>query len=176
MDTQQQREERLWSYIDGQGSAEERSVIGQLLQSNAEWKAQYHELLAINDALQQSELEAPSMRFTRNVMEEIGKLHIAPATHSYLNKRLIWGIGGFFILMLITMIIYGIGQVQVDWAADGTTKKPDLSFLDKLDKVNISNFFSNTWINVFMMVNVVLGLFLFDAYLSNKRKQFRRQS
>lgn len=173
METQQNIEERLWAYIDGQASADERSVIERLLQSDAEWKARYGELLLINDALKESEVELPSMRFTQNVMEKIGQLQIAPAAKSYLNKRLIWGIGGFFIVMLLTMVIYGIGQVQVDWNPASNTSKPD--FLDKLEKVSIGNFFNNTWINVFMMINVVLGLVLFDSYLSNKRKQFRRQ-
>jgi len=37
-------------------------------------------------------------------------------------------------------------------------------------------FFNNTWVNVFMMINVVLGLFLVDNYFSNKRKGFRKEA
>ena len=94
-------EERLWNYIDGTASADEKTVIEQLLESDAAWKAKYHELLQVNELLQSSELDAPSMRFTKNVMEEIAKLHIAPATKTYINKKIIWGIGFFFITMLI---------------------------------------------------------------------------
>lgn len=36
MNTQQQMEERLWSYIDGVSEADEKSAIDQLLQSNVE--------------------------------------------------------------------------------------------------------------------------------------------
>jgi len=86
-------EERLWNYIDGTSAAGERTAIEQLLQSNAEWKAKYHELLEVNELLRSSELEAPSMRFTKNVMEEISRLHIAPATKTYINNRIIWGLG-----------------------------------------------------------------------------------
>jgi len=43
-----------------------------------------------------------------------------------------------------------------------------------LNKLDFSKFFSNTWVNVFMMINVVLGLFLLDNFLSNKRKDFRK--
>jgi len=32
--------------------------------------------------------------------------------------------------------------------------------------------FNNTFVNVFMMLNVILGLMLFDRYLSNKKKSF----
>ena len=161
-------EERLWNYIDGTSATGEKSAIEQLLQSNAEWKAKYHELLEVNKMLQASELEAPSMRFTKNIMEEIAKLHIAPATKTYINKKIIWGIGIFFITLVVGFLVYGFGQT--DWTAQGDTKLPiDLS------KVDYSRFFSNTYVNVFMMINVVLGLFLLDRFLANKRKKFREE-
>jgi preprotein translocase subunit Sss1 len=166
MHTQHNPEERLWDYIDGICSSEEKSAIAQLLQSNAEWKAKYHELLEVNKLLQSSELEVPSMRFTKNVMEEIAKLHIAPATKTYINKKVIWGLGIFFVTMIVGFLIYGFGQI--DWTAQGDTRMPvDLS------KVDYSKVFNNTYMNVFMMINVVLGLFLLDRYLANKRKKFR---
>ena len=107
MNTQHNIEERLWNFIDGTVSADEKTVIEQLLQQDAEWKSKYSELLQVNELLRSSELEAPSLRFTRNVMEEISKLHIAPATRSYINKKIIWGIGFFFIAMFIGFLIYG---------------------------------------------------------------------
>ena len=87
-------------------------MIEQLLQNDAEWKTKYDELLQVNELLQSSELEAPSLRFTKNVMEEIARLHIAPATKSYINKKIIWGIGFFFIAMLLGFLIYGFGQMS----------------------------------------------------------------
>jgi len=42
--------------------------------------------------------------------------------------------------------------------------------------VDYSKIFSNTLVNVFMMINVILGLFLLDRYLANKRKQFREEA
>jgi hypothetical protein len=101
MNTQQKIEERLWNFIDGTTSASEKKVIEQLLENDAEWKAKYYELMQLNELLKSSELEAPSMRFTKNVMEEISKLHIAPATKSYINKKIIWGIGFFFITLIV---------------------------------------------------------------------------
>ena len=38
-------EERLWGYIDGVAPEAERTVIEKLLESNAEWKSKYMELL-----------------------------------------------------------------------------------------------------------------------------------
>jgi hypothetical protein len=164
----QEMEERLWSYIDGTSAGAERSAIELLLQSNAEWKVKYHELLEINQLIRSSELEAPSMRFTKNVMEEIAKLHIAPATKTYINNRIIWGLGVFFITIVIGFLIYGFGQI--DWSAKGS-----VSVSDYVSKIEYGKFFNNTYMNVVMMANVVLGLFLLDRYLANKRKKYREE-
>ena len=163
MNTQRNIEERLWEFIDGHSSLEEKTVIERLLQTDVEWKAKYSELLEVNEMLQSSELEAPSMRFTKNVMEEIAKMHIAPATKSYINKRIIWGIGLFFMTMLVAILIYGFSQM--DWNTGESS-----AITDKLSKIDYTKFFNNTWVNAFMMINVLLGLVLLDNYFSNKRK------
>lgn len=169
MNTQRNIEERLWEFIDGHSSLEEKTVIERLLQTDTEWKAKYSELLEVNEMLQSSELEAPSMRFTKNVMEEIAKMHIAPATKSYINKRIIWGIGLFFMTMLVAILVYGFSQM--DWSTGESS-----AIADKLSKIDYSKFFNNTWVNAFMMINVLLGLVLLDNYFSNKRKQFRKEA
>jgi len=163
----------LWDYIDGISSPGERTVIEQLIQTDLEWKSKYSELLEVQQLLQSSELEAPSMRFTKNVMEEIAKLQIAPATRNYINKRIIWGIGAFFITIIIGFLVYGFGQI--DWTAQGDSKLPvDLTNVD-FSKVNYSKMFNNNLVNGFMMLNVILGLFLLDRYLANKRKKFHEE-
>jgi hypothetical protein len=160
-------EERLWNYIDGTGAAAEKSAIEHLLQSNAEWKAKYHELLEVNKLLRLSELEEPSLRFTKNVMEGIARLHITPATSSYINKRVIWGIGIFFITLILGFLVYGFGQI--DWSSSDGKMPVDIS------KIDYSRIFNNRYVNVFVMINVVLGLFLLDRYLANKRKKFSEE-
>ena len=169
MNTQHSPEERLWDYIDGTSSPQEKSVIEQLLENDTEWKAKYSELLEVQELLHSTELEAPSMRFTKNVMEEIAKLHIAPATKTYINKKIIWGIGIFFITLLVGFLVYGFGQI--DWTVQSDTKLP-VDF----GKVDYSKIFSNTFVNIFMMINVILGLFLLDRFLASKRKKFREEA
>ena len=167
MNTLQPIEERLWDYIDGTSSASEKTTIEKLLEMNLEWKARYHELLEVHQLMQSTELESPSLRFSKNVMDEIAKLHIAPATKNYINQKIIWGIGFFFIALVVGFLVYGFGQI--DWNVKGDTKLPvDLS------KIDYSRIFNNAYVNVFMLINVVLGLFLLDNYLSNKRKEFRK--
>jgi hypothetical protein len=168
MNTQRSMEERLWDYIDGVTPAAEKTVIEGLLEKDASWKATYQELLQTHEWLQSSELDQPSMRFTKNVMEEIAKLHIAPATKTYINKKVIWGIGSFFMVLILGFLVYGFAQME--W-----TVSSDNSVLQNVNKLDLSKFFSNTWVNVFMMVNVVVGLFLLDNYLSSRRKLMRKE-
>jgi len=36
--------------------------------------------------------------------------------------------------------------------------------------------FNNTFVNAFMMLNIVLGLMLLDRYLDRKKKEFMKQA
>ena len=169
MNQEQNIEQQLWSYIDGDSSSEERSLIDKLLQSNLEWKNKYNELLEIHQLMNAAELEQPSLRFTKNVMEKIAQYHIAPATKNYINKRIILGIATFFITLITGILIYGFAQI--DWNAQSDSSLPvDLS------QVDFSKIFNNNFVNGFMMVNVLLGLVLLDRVLANKRKKFQKQA
>ena len=168
MNEQQNLEKQLWDYIDGMSSHEEKASIEKLLQSNLEWQSKYHELLEVQQLLKSSELEQPSMRFTKNVMEEIAKFHIAPATKNYINNKIIWGIAAFFITLIVGFLIYGFAQV--DW-----NFKDDSKPLLDLSTFDMSKIFNNTFVNAFMMVNVLLGLVLLDRVLANKRKKFQKR-
>lgn len=163
-------EARLWDYIDGNGDAEERSFVEQLIASHQEWKAKYSELLEVHQMVSgHMELDEPSMRFTRNVMEEIGKYQIAPAAKNYINKKVIWGIGIFFLATIVAFVVYGMSQVN--WAASSSFgSKYDLS------KIEWNRFFNNTYTNIILMVNTVLGLMLLDMYLGKKKNQASKLS
>jgi hypothetical protein len=170
MNENQNMTDRLWNFIDGTATKEEQDMIASLVKENAAWKEAYRELLAVNELLQTSELEAPSMRFTKNVMEEIAKLKIAPATKNYINKKIIWGLGIFFITMVLGFLVYGFGQM--DWNASGENN----TILQNLPRFDASKFFSNTWVNAFMMINVILGLVILDHYLTRKKNEFRKEA
>jgi hypothetical protein len=163
-------EDRLWDYIDGNSNAEEKSFVEQLIATQEAWRNKYHELLELHQVINTSlELDEPSMRFSQNVMEEIAKYQITPATKTYINKKIINGIGFFFLAMITGMLIYGLGQIN--WA-DTTGTSNDLITKYNPGKIDFSKFFNNTYTTIFMMVNVVMGLMLLDMYLGKKRKQF----
>ncbi len=149
-------EARLWNYIDGISDGREKAVVENLVNENVEWRSKYKELLGLHQLLQSSELEVPSMRFTKNVMEEISRLHIAPAAKSYINKKVIWGIGGTFIAMIVGFLIYAIAQINWSEGTSGNAVGIDFS------QVDYSKMFNNNLMNAFMMVNIMLGLFFLD--------------
>lgn len=171
MNTQQNMEERLWDFIDGRLAAEEKPFIEQLIATNNEWKSKYHELLEVHELMSNHlELDQPSMRFTQNVMEEIGKLHITPAAKTYINKRVIWGIFSFFMLTIVCFLVYGFSQVSWKGSGGSSNLPFDASKVD-FSKIDFSAFFNSTYTTILMMVNIVLGLFLLDMYLAKKKKE-----
>ncbi len=174
MDTQHYMEERLWEYIDGASGAEEKLFIEQLIATQTEWRTKYAELLEVHHLMQQHlELDEPSMRFTQNVMEEIGKYKITPAAQSYINKRVIYGIAAFFILTIVGFLIYGLSQVQ--WTSGGGSNGL-YSVNVNLDKIDYSKIFNNRYTNIFLMVTIVLGLMFLDMYLGRKKKDIQQKT
>jgi len=171
MHEQHNIDDRLWDYIDGFCSQEEKGFVEALIATQQEWRDKYHALLEVHQLMQQSlDLEEPSLRFSQNVMEEIALHKIAPAAKTYIDKRIIYGIGLFFMVMLTGFLLYGIGQIN--WTAgEGATG----SWWNKISfpKIEWGLFFNNTYVKVFMMVNAVLGLMLLDMYLERKKKQAR---
>src|SRR5687767_571355 len=144
MNTQNNMEERIWDYLDGLADPQERTFIEQLIQSNQEWKSKHAELLEIHQLMHAHiDLEEPSMRFRQNVMEAIAREHIAPATKSYINKKIIWGLGGFFITMLVGLFIYSFAQVNWNNTASEST-------LINMDRFDWSRIFNNTYTNIFI--------------------------
>lgn len=164
LEQDEEMEARLWAYIDG--LSDEGSVIEKLLAENRQWKEKYAELLVFHQLMAQTEVEHPSMRFTKNVMEEIARLQIAPAAKEYINKKIIWGLAAFFITMIVGFLVYGVAQIS--WTEAGSTDSP---LGVDLGAVDYSRMFNNSFINGFMMLNVLLGLLLLDRYLNTKRKK-----
>jgi uncharacterized protein YfkK (UPF0435 family) len=163
----QEMEHRIWEYIDGNCSPSERAAIAQNLADHSIWKSKYNELMSIHDMLQKEELEMPSLRFTKNVMEEISRYKVAPATKSYINKNVIRGISSFFLVMILGLIIYFIGQIH--WSSSSTGHLVPAFNLDA-NKLNWSKILNNTYVNIFIGINTILGLILLDKYMQGKKK------
>jgi len=155
-------EERLWNYIDGTCSAEERKAIDILIAQDSAARSKHEDLLALNSEFSKIEVDEPSMAFTYNVMEGIRAEIAQKPLKAGINKRIIIGIAGFFIVSILLLLIFAlstihIGAVSVDVKVPDSLKMPDLKSLVCAPVLKGLIFF-----------DVVLGLFLFDAWLRRR--------
>jgi hypothetical protein len=172
MNRQQLMEERLWDHVDGLGSAEERSLVDALIAGNREWQLKYRELLELQQAMNSEEMEMPSLRFTKNVMEEIGRHQVAPATRNYINKNIIRGIGAFFLTTICGGLIYTFSQISFsDGHSSSSQPLYERVLQDRLSHFDWSRVFNSSFLNIFIMVNLVLGLMLLDMWLTRRKKE-----
>jgi hypothetical protein len=163
----QDMEQRIWEFIDGLCSAEEKNVIARNLEENPLWRKTYQELMSVHQILQKEELEMPSLRFTKNVMEEISRYHVAPATKNYINKNVIRGIGSFFLVMILGLLIYFFRQIHWNSSPTGTLIP---TFNLDADKLNWGKMLNNTYLNIFIGINTILSLILLDKYMQGRKK------
>lgn len=164
MNKQATMEERLWDWIDGLCSAEEAAEVQHLVATLPEWKEKHHELVAIHQSLKADiELMQPSMRFTKNVMEQIAALSIKTTTRTYLNNKIVYGIGGLFVAMLSAVILYAIAMV--DWAAGGSSFKMPSS---QIDTINWGGLLQGPAGTAAVIIISVLSMVLLDQYLRPK--------
>lgn len=156
-------EEKLWNYIDGTCSADERKAIDLLIAQDEVYRRKYEELLALNQEFSKMETEEPSMAFTYNVMEGIRAEQALKPLKAGINKNIIKGIAGFFIFTIAILVIFVLSTVHLSSAnisvhMPGSLKLPDMK-----------NYFSGRGVlEGFLFFDVVLGLFLFDAYLRKR--------
>jgi hypothetical protein len=165
-DMDQEMEQFIWEYIDGQCGPDQKAIVLRHLAENPAWQDKYNELKAIHELLRKEELEMPSLRFTKNVMEEIAQYQVAPATRNYINKNVIRGITGFFLIMISGLFIYFVGQIH--WDTHSTGKLIAIYSMDA-NKLNWSKILNNAYVNIFVGINVILGLILVDKFMQGKK-------
>ena len=165
-DMDQEMEKLIWEYIDGLGDETVKADTLKHISEDPVWHSKYTELMNIHEMLQKEDLEVPSLRFTKNIMEEIAQLHVAPATKNYINKNVIRGFAAFFLIMIGGLFIYFIGQIH--WSSNSTgSLVPSYSL--NANKINWSFLLNNTYVNIFIGINVILGLILIDKYMQRKK-------
>lgn len=108
------------------------------------------------------ELDEPPMAFTYNVMEAIRAEHAQQPLKAGIDKRIIKGISGFFIVSILLLVVYVLSTTHV--------APVNLSghLPDSLKLPDIRNYLSKPVLEGFVFFDLVLGLFLFDAYLRKR--------
>jgi hypothetical protein len=152
-------EEKIWDYIDGNCTADEQKAISRLIASDEAYRFKYEELLTLNKQLSAMELDEPPMAFTYNVIEAIRTEQAQQPLKATVNKRIIRGIGLFFVLTITALLAFIIANVN--WPSVSASAA-DI----KLPAIN--NYLTKPVIEGFLFFDVVLGLFLFDHYLRRK--------
>lgn len=87
--------EKLWKYVDGTCSAEEKARLDALLAADAGLREDLEQVEAIHKALQAMQPEQPSLRFSKNVMEAIPKFYPAARAEPLVPanwKKIFWGV------------------------------------------------------------------------------------
>jgi hypothetical protein len=155
-------EEILWRYIDGICTPEEQQVIQALIAEDESYRLKYQELTALNAGLAEMELDEPPMAFTYNVMENIRAEHALVPLKAAINQKIIRGIAIFFSVTLLAILAFVVFGIK--W---NTGEAPvNLSLHIKMPQIDLSK--AKWAVQVFVFFDVVLGLYLFDAFLRKR--------
>lgn len=152
-------EQQLWDYIDGNLDEIQRKNIEEKIESNAAVKLQYEELLNLNFAFSEMELDEPSMSFTRNVMENVA-LEPAPVSlKTRVDTRIIFSIGAFFVISILGLLGYIL--------YNSTFTMPNFGKYFTTD-FNLDKYITPTAMYVFIGLDIIIGLIFMDYVLRRK--------
>ena len=155
-------EKELWEYIDGTCNEADMQRISILIATDSVWMQEYNELAILHASVPKDlELDQPSMRFTKNVMDKVAAEHLAPATKKYINKGIIRGIAAVFVIMISIALGYAFATANLNADNSGS--------LLKIGKTNIGNIFNGPAVNWIIYANIVLILLFADTLLRRKR-------
>jgi anti-sigma factor RsiW len=147
-------EEKLWDYIDGTCSEEERVAIAALIEKDAAWQKAFNDMTQMNNAISEITLDEPSMAFSYKVIERIRAQEAIKPLQTTTNTYVIGAIAGFFILAIIVIMMF----LLVNGDSNANVNLPAFSVLT-----------NSSAIKAFFYADVILLLFLVDAFLRRKR-------
>lgn len=149
-------EEQLWNYIDGTCTPVEKLEIEAKLAVNIQYHTLYQELLKVNEELNKIDFEEPSMSFTRNVMDKVN-LELKPvALTTKVDNRIIYGIGAFFVLSLVSIFIYAGATSDMSFKMD--MPKMDFTF-------DAGKYINRTTMQIFFFIDIAIALVYLDRIL-----------
>jgi len=155
-------EEKLWNYIDGTCTPLEQAAITLLIEQDEVYRNKYNELVQLNKEFAAIELDEPPMAFTYNVMETIRADHARQPLKAAIDKRIIRGIGLFFVFTISILLIFALASIN--WQAGGVAAQVPA----KLALPDIKNLLTGPFMKGFLFLDMVLVLYLFDAWLRKK--------
>ncbi len=152
-------EEQIWNYIDGRQTPEEKAATEQLIKTDPVYSGMYSELLQVHRAISATELEAPSMRFTANVMDKIAAEPKPVALKTRVNTWIIRSIAVFFILSITLLMINALSGLSFS--------EPVVNL--KAVELRVDNLVSPPVLRYFLFADLIMAM-LFIDYLLRRRK------
>lgn len=164
-------EERIQSYIDRECNEEERLYIEQKIATDKIWTARYQAISALHELLS-TELEPmePSMRFTKNVMEEITGLEIAKPIRLGQNPWVFRIACGTLAAILVAIVGYSLSQI--DFSTGSSTSNLPMPTM-QVPSIHWVGYLGQGTILLLFMVCTIVGLYLADKLLSKKSWKHR---
>ncbi len=108
-----------------------------------------------NDLMKSLEVEQPSMRFTKNVMDNIEGLEVARVTKHYINPLVIKTIAAVLVLCMLVSIYIVF-----------TTAKPVPNYTISLKNITLPKNISL----YIIAINIILLLLLAERWLSSRKR------
>lgn len=152
-------EQQLWDYIDGNLDESSKKAIEEKIASDVEVKSQYDDLLKFNLSFEGIDLDEPSMSFTRNVMESVALVPAPVAMKTKVDKKIIYGIGGFFVISLVALFGYVLYNSNLSM--------PDFDMNVDFD-FKLDQYITPTAVYSFLFLDLVIGLIFLDQFLRKK--------
>ena len=156
-------EEKMWNYFDGSLSEEQKRSVQELIATNAEAKKLFESVEMLHSTLKVEELDEPSLSFTRNVMNDIAMLPIPTPLKTRIDKRIIGGIGGFFLITLSLLFVFALIAL---FRSAAPVSLPDISV--SIPSTNWSELFNSNYVLAFMCLNMLLAFIYLDRFLHRK--------
>jgi len=156
-------EEKLWNYIDGTCAPAEQEAIARLIEHDELYAKKYQELLALNQEFATMELDEPPMAFTYNVMETIRTENALQPLKAAIDKRIIKGIAIFFTLTIVALLVMAFSSIDISGV------KLNITMPAGIKLPNASGILSSSFTKWFLIFDLVLVLFLTDAYLRRRK-------
>jgi hypothetical protein len=153
-------EEEIWDYIDGGLDAAQSLEIKARIAADPLYQRTYSDLMQVHQMISAEELDEPSMSFTRNIMEKVD-LEIAPvALKTKVDQRIIYAIGGFFILPMLSILIYVLLNSSYTMPE---FKMPDMHF-----NLTMSAAATGVLVKAFLFLDLGLAFVYFDRFLRKR--------
>ncbi|PZP49074.1 MAG: hypothetical protein DI598_08700 [Pseudopedobacter saltans] len=169
----EERDFLLWRFFHKDLSEQESVSVQQMLDRNEDWLNAYTQLSESENQLFALDIEMPSMRFSKNVMEAIGAEHVARPVKSYINTKIIKALGWGFVTIIVACLVYAFSQVK--WISNSSTESKPME-LPKMPRIDVNWNFTQggTWLYVFFAIVLVCIFVIVDKFLHSKR-QYKTQ-